>query len=590
MSAGYFSFMKEQIDALLRQSLHVIEQETGLLLPEGLSFNIERPRDASHGDFSSNIAMVSCKALNMPPRILAERLLENLPKHPGIAKISIAGPGFINFVLSTNLLAEQLELMWQSECCGVTSIGESQTVVVDYSSPNLAKEMHVGHLRSTIIGDAIARVLELKGYQVIRQNHVGDWGTQFGMLIAHFDDEARAHHGEVKLNDLESFYKAAKLRFDSEPNFAERARNLVVALQSGDEKCLSMWQSFIQLSIAHCQEVYERLGVALTPNDVRAESAYNDDLPIVVDLLKQKNLLVEHDGAQCVFMDEFKGKDDELLPVIVQKKDGGFLYASTDLAAIRYRHEKLHAKRVLYVVDARQSLHFQQVFAVAKKAGFADEQMQLEHISFGMVLDKSGRPYKSRDGGVTKLSDLLDESERRAKTLIESKQTQHFSEEEMTQMSKVIGISSVKYADLSKHRTSDYVFDWDTMISFDGNTAPYLLYAYTRIQSIFTKAQIQEVELKGEFVFETSHDLELAKHLALFPEVVDAVCQKATPHLLCTYIYELAGTFSSFYEACPILNHEQENVKQSRLKLVALTAKILKQGLGLLGISTLSRM
>lgn len=582
--------MKEQIEALLQEAIRQIAKDEGIDFPEGIQFNIERPRDASHGDFSSNIAMVFCKALKMPPRVLAERLLAILPKHANIAEISIAGPGFINFVLNQDLLKSQLENMWESSACGVQTIAHPQTVVVDYSSPNLAKEMHVGHLRSTIIGDAIARVLQLKGYQVIRQNHVGDWGTQFGMLIAHFDDEAKAHPGEVKLNDLESFYKAAKLRFDSEPEFAERARNLVVALQSGDEKCLSMWKAFIDLSIEHCQEVYERLGVALKPSDVKAESAYNDDLPVIVSLLQDKGLLVEHDGAQCAFMEEFKGKDDELLPVIVQKKDGGFLYASTDLAAIRYRHEVLKAERVLYVVDARQALHFQQVFALAKRAGFADDAMLLEHISFGMVLDKSGRPYKSRDGGVTKLADLLDESEKRAKTLIQSKQTSHFSEEELDQMAKVIGISSVKYADLSKHRTSDYVFDWDTMISFDGNTAPYLLYAFTRIQSIFQKAQVEESHLSKGFVLEASHDIDLAKQLVLFPEVLDAVSLKATPHLLCTYLYELAGIFSSFYEACPILNQENQNLKQSRLKLVALTARILKKGLGLLGISTLSRM
>ncbi|HBB53486.1 MAG TPA: arginine--tRNA ligase [Legionellales bacterium] len=581
--------MKEQIHALLQQALNVIAKEQGLSLPEGAQFNIERPRDASHGDFSSNIAMVFCKVFKMPPRGLAERIISLIPQHPGIAEVSIAGPGFINIVLNQDLFKEKLENMWQSIDCGVEVIDHKQTVVVDYSSPNLAKEMHVGHLRSTIIGDAIARVLELKGYQVIRQNHVGDWGTQFGMLIAHFDDESRAHPEEVMLNDLETFYKAAKLRFDSEPAFAERARNLVVALQSGDPKCLEMWKAFIDLSIDHCQEVYERLGVALKPSDVRAESAYNDDLPLIVTFLKEKGLLIEHDGAQCVFMEEFKGKDDELLPVIVQKKDGGFLYASTDLAAIRFRHEALHANRVLYVVDARQSLHFQQVFALAKLAGFADETMQLEHISFGMVLDKSGRPYKSRDGGVTKLADLLDESERRARKLIESKQTQHFSEQELANMANIIGISSVKYADLSKHRTSDYVFDWDTMISFDGNTAPYLLYAFTRIQSIFQKTQMAEQDLKTGFILESHHDEDLAKQLLLFPEVVDAVCVKATPHLLCTYLYELAGTFSSFYEACPILNQE-EPLRTSRLKLVALTARILKKGLGLLGITTLTRM
>lgn len=582
--------MKEQIDTLLRQAFTDLLTEQGLSFPSELNFTVERPRDASHGDFSSNIAMVMCKVLRMQPRVLAERLIAHIPSHEGISSTAIAGPGFINFVLNPNLLKLQLDKMWQSSICGIEPVRNAQIVVVDYSSPNLAKEMHVGHLRSTIIGDAIARVLEIKGHHVIRQNHVGDWGTQFGMLIAHFSDEEQRHLGEVELSDLESFYKAAKLRFDSEPDFAERARNLVVALQSGDEKCLAMWRSFIQLSITHCQGVYDRLGVKLKPSDIRAESAYNDDLPMIIEWLKKKELLVEHEGAQCVFMEEFKGKDDELLPVIVQKKDGGFLYASTDLAAIRYRHEDLHANRVLYVVDARQALHFQQVFALAKLAGLTDEQMQLEHVSFGMVLDKTGRPFKSRDGGVTKLADLLDESEKRAKALIESKQSSVFSPQELSEIASVIGISSVKYADLSKHRTSDYIFDWDTMISFEGNTAPYLLYAYTRVQSIFSKAKREIDTIEGAWVFQESQEIGLAKHLALFSEVIDAVCVKATPHLLCNYLYELAGHFSSFYEACPILSLEVEELKNSRLKLSALTARVLQLGLGFLGIKTLSRM
>lgn len=582
--------MKEQIDSLLRQALTSLITEEGLSFPNELNFTVERPRDPSHGDFSSNIAMVICKALNLPPRVLAERLIVHVPPNEGISSIKIAGPGFINFVLNQNLLKLQLDRMWQSSICGIEPVSKPEIVVVDYSSPNLAKEMHVGHLRSTIIGDAIARVLEVKGHHVIRQNHVGDWGTQFGMLIAHFSDEEQRYSGEVELSDLESFYKAAKLRFDSEADFAERARNLVVALQSGDEKCLAMWRAFIQLSIAHCQSVYERLGVELKPTDVRAESAYNDDLPVVVKWLREKGLLVEHDGAQCVFMDQFKGKDGESLPVIVQKKDGGFLYASTDLAAIRYRHEVLHANRVLYVVDARQALHFQQVFALAKLAGLADEHMQLEHVSFGMVLDKSGRPFKSREGGVTKLVDLLDESQRRAKALIESKQAGVFNEQELSEMSSVIGISSVKYADLSKNRTSDYIFDWDSMISFEGNTAPYLLYAYTRIQSIFSKAKLEGRAMNGSWELLEDHELALAKHLSLFPEVVDAVCIKATPHLLCHYLYELAGLFSSFYEACPMLSLKEELLKNSRLKLSALTARVLQLGLGFLGINTLSRM
>lgn len=583
--------MKEQIDALLRDSLAIVVKELGLECPESVQFTIERPRDPSHGDFSSNIAMVLAKAFKMAPRALAEQMIAEMGDKLHFADVEIAGPGFINFRMKGDLLQQQLNDMWNASAdFNIAKPHQMQTIVVDYSSPNLAKEMHVGHLRSTIIGDAIARVLAFQGHEVIRQNHVGDWGTQFGMLLAHFDDEAKAHSGEVKLNDLETFYKAAKLRFDQESDFAERSRKWVVLLQSGDTHCLQMWKTFIHLSLSHCQDVYARLSVQLTENDVRAESAYNPDLPLVVQELRSKGLLVEHEGAQCVFMDAFKGKENEPLPVIVQKKDGGFLYASTDLAAIRYRHQQLHADRVLYVVDARQSLHFQQIFALAKLAEYAPQEMQLEHISFGMVLDKSGRPYKSRDGGVTKLVDLLDEAEKRAYELIYAKQGDNYPEEELRHMAQVIGIAAVKYADLSKHRTSDYIFDWDAMISFEGNTAPYLLYAYTRISSIFQKAQVNEEQLIGTFDLQTEKDVDLAKKLIQFPEVIEQVGMKATPHLLCHYLYELAGNFSSFYENCPILSQENPEIMNSRLMLVALTARVLRQGLALLGIPVLKRM
>jgi arginyl-tRNA synthetase len=579
--------MKEQIESLLKQALQSLFVKEQIDVPDSYQFTVEHPRDKTHGDFSSNIAMVYAKVFKIAPRVMAERIIAGLDVHANIAKIEIAGPGFINFTLNQAHLIQQLEGIWASPICGVHLEDNPKTIVVDYSSPNLAKEMHVGHLRSTIIGDAIARVLELKGYKVIRQNHVGDWGTQFGMLLAHFDDEAKAHSEKLKLHDLETFYKAAKSRFDAEPEFAERARRWVVTLQSGDQYSLEMWHNFIQLSLEHCQEIYARLGVSLQESDVRAESAYNDELPKIIALLQEKALLVKHDGAQCVFLPEFKGKNDEPLPIIVQKNDGGFLYASTDLAAIRYRHEQLHANRVLYVVDARQALHFQQVFALAHLAGFAPKSMQLEHISFGMVLDKSGRPYKSREGGVTKLADLLDEAERRAKSLIVSKVSDDYSQDEINQMAQVIGISSVKYADLSKNRTSDYIFDWDTMISFEGNTAPYLLYAFTRVNSVFAKANIDMYSLNAPIVLETQQEIDLAKQITLFPEIIDAVSQKATPHLICTYLFELAGLFSSFYEHCPILNNP---LQDSRLILAALTAKVLKLGLSLLGIQTLKRM
>lgn len=582
--------MKQKIESLLRQALEKLFIQDQLTDSSMFMVNIERPRDQNHGDYSSNLAMLYAKTFNMPPRVLAERLIAGMPPDIDIERIVIAGPGFINFTLSHDCLQAELKAIWESSICGVMPINYPYTVVVDYSSPNLAKEMHVGHLRSTIIGDAMVNVLELKGYQIIRQNHVGDWGTQFGMLLAHLEDEESHHSGEVQLNDLESFYKAAKYRFDTEPEFSERARQQVVLLQSGNKRCYDLWTKFIKLSLTHCQAIYQRLGVSLQMKDVKAESAYNDLLPQVVDVLRQQGLLVESDGAQCVFLEEFKGKENELLPIIVQKKDGGFLYSTSDLAAIHYRQTILNADRVLYVVDARQSLHFQQIFALAYKVGFAKPTMQLEHVSFGMVLDKFGKPFKSRAGGVTKLVDLLDESERRARALMASKQTGHYSSEELDEMAKILGISSIKYADLSKNRVSDYVFDWDTLLSFDGNTAPYLLYAYTRVQSLFQKAKITPKSLNVPIVLQQSHDFLLVKQIILFPEIIDAVVLKASPHLLCTYLYELAGTFSSFYEACPILNQEDKTLKLSRLKLASLTSRILELGLSLLGIKTLKRM
>lgn len=581
--------MKQHIETLLAESLKKISLEINKPLSLPTALTIERPKDASHGDFSTNIALVMTKEAGMPPRQLAESIVKHLPASSRIENITIAGPGFINFSMDIHWLQQQLENLWLSPTCGVEHAEKPQTIVIDYSSPNLAKEMHVGHLRSTIIGDAIARILEFKGHTVIRQNHVGDWGTQFGMLLAHLED-SNQQSAEMALNDLEAFYKAAKQRFDAEPVFAERARQCVVLLQSGDPHFNKLWQTFIHLSMTHCQEVYERLWISLKPENIRAESAFNEDLPGIVDALRDQGLLIEHDGAQCVFMDEFIGKDNEPLPVIVQKKDGGFLYASTDLAALDYRSHTLHANRILYVVDARQSLHFQQIFTLGYKAKLVPPAVELEHVSFGMVLDQSGKPFKSRDGGVTKLADLLDEAEARAKTLIESKQPDTFSPETLQKMASVLGIASVKYADLSKNRASNYLFDWNTMLNFEGNTAPYLLYAYTRIHSLFQKAGITEESLDSPLQIESREEMMLAKHILQFPEILEVVAIKTTPHVLCTWLFELAGLFSTFYEACPILNHEIPATKNSRLKLAALTARVLKQGLALLGIPVLTRM
>ncbi|MDE0507751.1 MAG: arginine--tRNA ligase, partial [Gammaproteobacteria bacterium] len=468
----------------------------------------------------------------------------------------------------------------------------AQKIVVDQSSPNLAKEMHVGHLRGTVIGDCLSRVLERLGHEVIRQNHVGDWGTQFGMLIAYMRELDREFNKsasvlQTELEDLETFYRAAKDKFDSDPAFADRARLSVVKLQGGDPEYLEAWQSFIDESLRHCQEIYRRLDVGLTLADLDAESRYNDDLEGIIRELDEKGLLQESDGARCVFLPEFKGKDGEPLPVIVQKSDGGYLYSTTDLAAVKMRSFDFEADRSLYVVDARQSLHFRQVFAVAQAADMASANISLEHIAYGTIMGSDGRPYKTRSGDSVKLADLLDEAVARALDLV-SEKNPDLAEEERLLIAENIGIASVKYADLSKNRMSDYVFDWSTMLSFEGNTAPYLLYACTRIKSLLRKRP-QESPTEELTSLEHAEERALLLKILQLPEVVSLVARECYPNLLCNYLFELAGVFMRFYEACPVLKAEPQT-RDSRLALALLAEQALEQGLDLLGIQTLERM
>ncbi|WP_122575931.1 arginine--tRNA ligase [Pseudomonas viridiflava] len=578
--------MKDTIRQLIQQALTRLVTEG--VLPEGLTptIQVENARDKTHGDFASNIAMMLAKPAGMKPRDLAEKLIAVLPADEQVSKVEIAGPGFLNFFQNTQALAARLDAALADPQLSVRKAGPAQRVVVDLSAPNLAKEMHVGHLRSTIIGDGVANVLAFLGDTVIRQNHVGDWGTQFGMLLAYLQEKPATSD---ELSDLENFYRAAKQRFDESEEFAERARGLVVKLQGGDAECLALWKRFNEISLSHCQKTYERLNVNLTPADVMGESAYNDDLANVVSDLKAAGLLVESNGALCVFLEEFRTAEDTPLPVIVQKAGGGYLYATTDLAAIRYRSKVLKADRALYFVDQRQALHFQQVFEVARRAGFVHEGMQLEHMGFGTMNGADGRPFKTRDGGTVKLIDLLDEAEERAYTLVKEKNPE-VAEAELRSIAKAVGISAVKYADLSKHRTSDYSFNFDQMLSFEGNTAPYLLYAYTRVSGVFRKLGTPFDASKGKIVLEAPQEQELAARLAQFTETLNNVAEKGTPHVLCAYLYDLAGLFSSFYENCPILGAENPDQQQSRLRLAALTGRTLKQGLDLLGLETLERM
>ena len=434
------------------------------------------------GDYQANGIMSVAKRIGAKPRDIADKVCASLHTGEMIERVEVAGPGFINIHLSADWLGNRARMTRQNFDELIPVSAAPARVVVDYSSPNLAKEMHVGHLRSTIIGDSLARVLSRLGHEVIRQNHVGDWGTQFGMLIAFLRLETK-DLSEVsgELADLEAFYRAAKQRFDADPAFAEMARAEVVKLQGGDAQSLAMWEQFIDESLRHCEQVYALLNIQLTRADLRPESFYNNKLQDIINVLSEKELLTISAGAQCVFLPDFKGKDGEPLPVIVQKSDGGYLYATTDLAAVRYRIHDLEVDRVLYVVDARQSLHFQQIFAVARAAGFADADSRLEHIPFGTMMGTDGKPFATRSGGIVKLIDLLHEAQKRALEVVTVKNPD-LDDTTKQDIARKVGIGAVKYADLSKNRTSDYVFDWNSMLAFEGNTAPYLLYAYTRIK------------------------------------------------------------------------------------------------------------
>lgn len=581
------------ITEILNQKL--VEVFTSLGLQE-FSPQINFATKPEFGDFQVNGVMNAAKKQKSNPRVLAAELNAKINAPQIIAKSEIAGAGFINIELAPKFLASFVQNLLTQKLT-FNDLPLENKIMVEYSSPNLAKEMHVGHLRSSIIGDALARVFEFVGFEVIRANHVGDWGTQFGMLIAYMSENIteKGEQGEstqtkTLLNDLENFYRLAKTKFDSDPDFAERARSFVVRLQSGDKEVYKLWQEFVETSINHCLETYKLLGVGLERAHTFGESFYNNDLTNVVSELKAQGLLVEDAGAQVVFLPKADGDLTDNQTMIIQKKDGGFLYSTTDIAAVRYRHQKLNLARVLYVVDSRQALHFQQLFRLCKIAKFAPPSMQLEHIAFGMVLGDDGKPFKTRDGGTVKLINLLNEACERAFKIVREKNPER-DDKWCHSVAKVVGIGAVKYADLSKNRVSDYIFNWEQMLSFEGNTAPYLQYAYTRIQSILRKNVALNKNNNNLIVLNRGEKVEwqLALALAQFEDVIKNVCASCQPHLLCTYLYHVATLFSRFYEACPILKAE-ENLRTSRLQISRLTAQTLKQGLELLGINVLEEM
>ncbi|MGF1542086.1 MAG: arginine--tRNA ligase [Pleurocapsa sp.] len=546
------------------------------------------------GDYQSNVALSLAKKLQQAPRAIATEIIDNLNCGEICETPTIAGPGFINFTIKPSYLVDSLKKIQADARLGIEKVKSSPKVVIDFSSPNIAKDMHVGHLRSTIIGDSIARLLEFRGYDVLRLNHVGDWGTQFGMLIAYLREaypEALTTANALDIQDLVSLYKKAKIRFDEDAEFKETARQEVVKLQAGAEDSRHAWKLLCAQSRKEFQVIYDLLDIEL---EERGESFYNPFLSDIVALLEDRGLLEESEGAKCVFLEGFTNKDGDRLPLIVQKTDGGFNYATTDLAALKYRVEQDGVDKIIYVTDAGQSSHFAAVFQVARRAGILPENVRIVHVPFGLVLGKDGKKLSTRAGKTIKLKDLLDEAIIKAKNDLKSRldeEDRTETEEFIDRVAEVVGISAVKYADLSQNRTSDYRFDYDKMLDLKGNTAPYLLYAYVRPQGISRKGNIdfQKLNTNTQIILETDEELVLAKHILQFAAVIKDVEESLLPNRICQYLFELAQKFNQFYVNCPILNTE-EPTRTSRLILSDITARTLKLGLSLLGIPVLERM
>lgn len=546
------------------------------------------------GDYQCNVAMSLTKPLKSNPRAIATQIINHLSLDEICEPPEIAGPGFINLRLKTDYLKTQLQKMLGDERLNIPKVDPPQSMIVDFSSPNIAKEMHVGHLRSTIIGDCIARILEFQGHDVLRLNHVGDWGTQFGMLITYLKEvypDALTTANALDLGDLVEFYRQAKVRFDQDEIFKETARQEVVKLQAGAEDSRRAWQLLCEQSRREFQLIYDDLDIQLTE---RGESFYNPFLPAIIEELDKIGLLVEDQGAKCVFLEGFTNKEGEPLPLIVQKSDGGYNYATTDLAALRHRIETEKATRIIYVTDAGQSNHFMQVWQVAKRAGWIPENVELVHVPFGVVKGEDGKKLKTRSGETVRLRELLDEAINHAQTDLETRlKAEERTETEafIDQVAKVVGLSAVKYADLSQNRTSDYIFSFDKMLSLQGNTAPYLLYAYVRIQGISRKGNIdwQQLGTDIKIVLEAEAECVLAKHLLHLQDVLEEVAHDLFPNRLCQYLFELSQKFNQFYEQCSVVKAEEPQ-RTSRLALCDLTARTLKLGLSLLGIPVLERM
>jgi arginyl-tRNA synthetase len=564
-----------RLDAVLRAAFDRLEAGADPVL-----------RASDRADYQANGAMGLAKRLGRHPREVAEEIAGHLELGPLILAVEVAGPGFVNLSVADEALVGQLEAMGSSADLDLPRPRAGEVVVVDYSAPNVAKEMHVGHLRSTVIGDALCRLLEAAGARVVRRNHVGDWGTPFGMLIEHLVDLGEAAAVEsLSVGDLNAFYAEARSKFDADGTFKERSRQRVVSLQGGDAETLRLWQVLVAESIRYFDAVYTELGVLLERQDVVGESAYNPMLDAVMTDLDTKGLLVDSDGAACVFPPGFTNREGEPLPLIVRKSDEGYGYAATDLAAIRDRVDLLGATTILYVVGAPQAQHLEMVFAVARMAGWLGEGHDAVHVAFGSVLGPDRKMFKTREGGTVRLKALLDEGTERARAAL----VERGATDDLEATARAVAMGAIKFADLSTDRARDYVFDWDRMLAFEGDTGPYLQYAHARICSIFRRAE-EEGARPGPIHLGDPAERALARSLVAFPDAIASALESYSPSKLCTYLFDLAQAFTAFYESCPVLKAPDEPTRASRLGLCRMTASVLSYGLGLLGIDAPERM
>ncbi len=545
-------------------------------------------RPSQFADFQANVALALAKQLRRSPRDAATAIVEHLDVADVCREVEISGPGFINLALRDEWIAERVQDLLSDDRLG-TPVQERQNIPIDYSAPNVAKEMHVGHLRTTVVGDALARTLEFLGHHVIRQNHIGDWGTPFGMLIEHLlevgEDSADA---ALLKTDPNAFYQAARAKFDGDEEFAARARQRVVALQGGDAETLRLWHDLIGLSKVYFNRIYDRLDVTLTDDDLAGESTYNDMLGPICDELSEKGLAVVSDGALCVFLDGFTGREGKLVPLIIRKSDGGYGYATTDLATIKYRVEQLKADRIVYVIGAPQSLHLRMVYETARQAGWLGDAEPI-HVQIGNVLGSDGKILRTRSGAPIRLMALLDEAVERASAVV-AETRPDLDDETRAAIARDVGIGAVKYADLSIAHDTEYVFDFDRMLALNGNTGPYLQYAVARIRSIFRRGGVDPAQAAGPVLVTEPAERALALKLLGFGPTVAQVGDTLEPHRLCAYLFDLAQAFTAFYEACPVLKADRDEVRASRLALTAVTLATLVKGLDLLGVRAPEQM